>query len=49
MKKIKLLTNEQNRSYENAKVCYISKKKLKKNTLKLSNNANLGTIAFMQV
>ena len=30
-KKIKLLTKEQQESYENAKICYICKKKLKTN------------------
>ena len=30
MRKMKLLTKDQQESYENAKICYISKEKIKK-------------------
>ena len=35
--KLKLLTKEQQESYENAKICYILKKNLKMNMLKIKN------------
>ena len=34
---MKLFTNEQQKSYKNAKTCYICKKILKKNMLKIKN------------
>ena len=40
-KKIKSLTNEQQESYENAKICYICKKSLKINILNTKNIVKL--------
>ena len=34
---MKLLTKDQQESYENAKICYICKKKLKMNMRKIKN------------
>ena len=46
--KMKLLTKEQQESYENAKISYICKKKLKINIWKIKNIAKLVIIAIIQ-
>ena len=50
-KKMKLLTNEQQKSYENSKICYYIylNETLKINMLKIKNNVKLGTIVIIQV
>ena len=50
-KKMKLLTNEQQKSYENSKICYYIylKETLKINMLKIKKNVKLGTIVIIQV
>ena len=49
-KKKKLLTNEQQKSYKSAKICYICQEKLVKiNELKIKNIVKLGTIVIIQV
>ena len=45
---MKLLTKEQQKSYENAKICYICKKKYKMNILKMKNIVKLETISIME-
>ena len=47
-KKVKLLTKEQQKSYENAKISYICKKKLKINMQKVKNILKLETIIIIQ-
>ena len=47
--KIKPLTNEQQKSYQNAKICYVCKKKLKINMLKIKNIVKLATMLIIQV
>ena len=46
---MKLLTNEQQETYENTKICYICKKRLKMNVLKIKNIAKLQIIVIIQV
>ena len=46
---MKLLTKKHQESYENTKFCYISKKSLKINMLKLKNIEQLGMIVIVQV
>ena len=48
-KKMKLLTKEQQESYENAKICYICKENFEDNYDKIKNIVKLGTIAIIQV
>ena len=45
---MKLLTKDQQESYENAKICYICKKKLKMNMRKIKNIVKLAIIAIIQ-
>ena len=45
---MKLLTNHQQKSYQNGKTCYICKKNLKINMLKIKNIVKLRTIAVIQ-
>ena len=45
---MKLLTNEQQKSYENLKFCYICTKKLKIIKLKIKNMSKSGTIVIIQ-
>ena len=48
-KKLKfLVTNEQQKSYKNVKICYICMKNLKINMLKIKNIVKLGTILIIQ-
>ena len=47
--KIKLLTNEQQKPYENAKICYICKEKIEDLHAKDKNIIKLGTIVVKQV
>ena len=47
--KIKLLTNEQQKPYENAKICYICKEKIEDLHPKDKNIIKLGTIVVKQV
>ena len=47
-KKIKLLTKEQQESNENGKICYICKKNLRINILKIKNIIKLETIVIIQ-
>ena len=47
-KKIKLITKEQEESYENNKICYICKKKLKINIWKIKNIEKLEIIVIIQ-
>ena len=47
-KKKKLLTKEQQESYENAKNCYICKKKMKINIWKIENIVKLDIIVSIQ-
>ena len=46
--KVKLLTREQQESYENAKICYICKKKLKVNIRKIENIVKIEIIVIIQ-
>ena len=46
-KKIKLFTKEQQESYENAKICYICKKKLKIYISKIKNIVKLEVIVII--
>ena len=49
-KKKKLLTNEQQKSYKSAEICYICQEKFVKiNELKIKNIVKLGTIVIIQV
>ena len=48
-KTMKLLTNEQQKLHENTKICYICKKNLKINMLKIKNIVKLGTIVIIHV
>ena len=47
-KKMKFLTKEQHGSYGNAKICYICKKKMKINILKIKNVVKLEIIVIIQ-
>ena len=48
-KKMKLLTNEQQKSYQNSKICYICKEKFEEiNMPKTTNIVELGTILIIQ-
>ena len=47
-KKMKLLTNEQQESYENAKICYICKEKFENKYLKDKNIVTLKIIVIIQ-
>ena len=46
-KKMKLLTNEQQKSYQNPKICYICKENLKINMLKIKIVVKLRTIVII--
>ena len=48
-KNMKLLTNEQQESYENAKICYSCKKSLKINMRKMKNIKKLEISAIIQI
>ena len=47
--KMKLLTNEQQKSYENVKMCYICKEKFEDKYAKDKKNAKLTSIVIIQV
>ena len=47
-KKMKLLTKEQQESYENAKICYICKEKFENKYLKDKNIVKLEIIVIIQ-
>ena len=47
-KKMKLLTNEQQESYENAKICYFCKEKFENKYLKDKNIVTLKIIVIIQ-
>ena len=42
------LTNEQQKSYQIEKICYICKEKVKENMLKITIIVNIGTIVIIQ-
>ena len=48
-RKVKLLTHEQQESYENSKMCYDCKESLKINMLKIKNIIKLEIIIIIQV
>ena len=45
---MKLLTNGKQKSYENAKICYICDKDLRINMLKIKNIVMVGIIVIIQ-
>ena len=47
--KMKLLTNQQQKSYENVKMCYICKEKFEDKYAKDKKNAKLTSIVIIQV
>ena len=47
-KKMKSLTNEQQKSYQNVKICYICKERFEDKRAKDKSIVKLGTIVIMQ-